>query len=197
MPAWLAYTYAAVAGVGALTILWSLRDGRAGNLMFDGGSICAYTPTSVVRPVLTYRVVLYGAAIYVYMHDVLPSECPRALTPVFSPTAPIDIFTNFTYLTFPSQSPSVAMPPSGSSPTHPSSGVPPFPAYLRGPTLQLASSHLVCSVVLTGVILLQAGRWWAEQADEDGDDEGMIEDGEEATTTRETTPAPSESKKTR
>ena len=41
MPAWLAYTYAAVAGGGALTILWSLRDGRAGNLMFDGGSICA------------------------------------------------------------------------------------------------------------------------------------------------------------
>ena len=45
MPAWLAYTYAAVAGVGALTIIWSLRDGRAGNLMFDGGSICAHTVT--------------------------------------------------------------------------------------------------------------------------------------------------------
>ena len=115
----------------------------------------------------------------------------------FSPRALPDIFTNFTYLSFPSQSPSVSMAPSGSAPTHPSSGIPPFPAYLRGPTLQLASSHLVCSVVLTGVILLQAGRWWAEQADEDGDDEGMLEDGEEATTTRETTPAPSESKKTR
>ncbi|KAI0725177.1 Shr3 amino acid permease chaperone [Fomitopsis betulina] len=149
MPAWLAYMYAAVAGIGALTILWSLRDGRAGNLMFDGGSIF-----------------LYGAATYVYMHDVLPN-----------------IFTNFTYLDFPSQS---------STPN-----VTPFPAYLRGPTLQLASWHLVCSVLLTGVILLQAGRWWAELADEDGDDDGMVEDGEEAATTRETSPVPTESKKTR
>lgn len=112
----------------------------------------------------------------------------------FSSTAPADIFTNFTYLTFPSQSPSASMPSSGSSSTP---GVPPFPAYLRGPTLQLASSHLVCSVMLTGVILLQAGRWWAERADEDGDEDGMVEDGEEATTTRETSPAPPESKKTR
>ena len=123
------------------------------------------------------------------------ARAPRRLR--FSPPAPSDIFTNFTYLTFPSQSPSVAMPPSGGSPPYPASGVPPFPAYLRGPTLQLASSHLVSRVGLTGVILLQAGRWWAEQADEDGDDEGMLEDGEEATTTRETTPAPPESKKTR
>ncbi|KZT67792.1 hypothetical protein DAEQUDRAFT_713051 [Daedalea quercina L-15889] len=163
MPAWLAYTYAGVAGVGALTILWSLRDGRAGNIMFDGGSIF-----------------LYGAAIYVYIHDVLPN-----------------IFTNFTYLSFPSQSPSVSMPPMGGPSTHTSTGVPPFPAYLRGPTLQLASSHLVCSVVLTGVLLLQAGRWWAEKADEDGEDDAVIEDGEEPTTTREGTPIPPESKKTR
>ncbi|KAH9926142.1 Shr3 amino acid permease chaperone, partial [Fomitopsis serialis] len=124
MPASLAYMYAGVAGVGALTILWSLRDGRAGNLMFDGGSIF-----------------LYGAGIYVYAHDVLPN-----------------LSTNFTYLSFPSQSPSASLS---------STTLPPFPAYLRGPTLQLASSHLVCSVMLTGVILLQAGRWWAEQADED------------------------------
>lgn len=80
MPAWLAYMYAAVAGIGALTILWSLRDGRAGNLMFDGGSICAYTIKSVMHSVLIHRLVLYGAATYVYMHDVLPSECRRALT---------------------------------------------------------------------------------------------------------------------
>ena len=36
----LGYLYAAVTLTGAVTILWSLRDGRAGNLMFDGGSIC-------------------------------------------------------------------------------------------------------------------------------------------------------------
>jgi hypothetical protein len=34
------YVVAAAAMLGAATILWSLRDGEAGNLMFDGGSIC-------------------------------------------------------------------------------------------------------------------------------------------------------------
>jgi len=33
---------------------------------------------------------------------------------------------------------------------------------LKTSTLELASSHLVCSVSLTGVLALQAGRWWAE-----------------------------------
>ena len=34
------YVVAATAMLGAVMILWSLRDGEAGNLMFDGGSIC-------------------------------------------------------------------------------------------------------------------------------------------------------------
>ena len=34
------YAVAVAAMLGAVTILWSLRDGEAGNLMFDGGSIC-------------------------------------------------------------------------------------------------------------------------------------------------------------
>jgi len=42
-----------------------------------------------------------------------------------------------------------------------------FPSDLRTPTLGLASSHLVCSVALTGVLALQAGRWWVERADDD------------------------------
>jgi hypothetical protein len=42
-----------------------------------------------------------------------------------------------------------------------------FPTDLRTPTLGLASSHLVCSVALTGVLALQTGRWWAERADDD------------------------------
>ena len=42
-----------------------------------------------------------------------------------------------------------------------------FPPDLRGPTLSLASSHLICSVALTGVLALQTGRWWAERADDD------------------------------
>src|SRR5882724_10968025 len=33
-------TVSAVAVTGVMTILWSLWDGRAGNLMFDGASFC-------------------------------------------------------------------------------------------------------------------------------------------------------------
>jgi len=108
------YVVAATAMLGAATILWSLLDGEAGNLMFDGGSIF-----------------LYGTAIAIYVKSVLPS-----------------IFTNF-----------VVLPPD-----------PPgakFPPDLRAPTLGLASSHLICSVALTGVLALQTGRWWAERADDD------------------------------
>ena len=53
--------------------------------------------------------------------------------------------------------------------------MPEFPQSLREPTLDLASWHLMCSVALTGVLALQAGRWWAEQADVDEDD-GEAED---------------------
>ena len=49
--------------------------------------------------------------------------------------------------------------------------LPPFPPSLRGPTLELASSHLMCCVALTGVLVLQAGRWWAEQKDLDDEEE--------------------------
>lgn len=49
-----------------------------------------------------------------------------------------------------------------------------FPRSLRSPTLDLASNHLVCSVALTGVLILQAGRWWAELSD--GDDEPYVQE---------------------
>jgi len=49
-----------------------------------------------------------------------------------------------------------------------------FPRSLRSPTLDLASNHLVCSVALTGVLILQAGRWWAELSD--GDDVPYLEE---------------------
>ena len=48
----------------------------------------------------------------------------------------------------------------------------PFPRALRNPTLELASSNLICSVALTGVLALQAGRLWAERAD---DDDAVVE----------------------
>jgi len=113
-PPGVSYVVAVTATLGAVMILWSLRDGEAGNLMFDGGSIF-----------------LYGTAIAVYVHSVLPS-----------------IFTNY-----------VVLPPDLPDAK--------FPSDLRTPTLGLASSHLICSVALTGVLALQTGRWWAERADDD------------------------------
>ncbi len=38
----------------------------------------------------------------------------------------------------------------------------PFPSEYRKDILEIASKNLVCSVALTGVMLLQAGREWAE-----------------------------------
>ena len=39
---WVGYIVVATAVLGAVTILWSLCDGEAGNLMFDGASICGF-----------------------------------------------------------------------------------------------------------------------------------------------------------
>ncbi|EEB87909.1 hypothetical protein MPER_14534, partial [Moniliophthora perniciosa FA553] len=44
-----------------------------------------------------------------------------------------------------------------------------MPLSLRNPILDLASSHLICSVALTGILGLQAGRLWAETADDDAE----------------------------
>ncbi|KAI8999019.1 Shr3 amino acid permease chaperone [Trametes punicea] len=131
-PPQLVYLYAGIALLGAITILWSLRDGRAGNLMFDGGSIF-----------------LYLTALAVYLYSVIPN-----------------LSANFATLPLPFSS--------ATDTAH----LPPFPPTLREPTLELASCHLVCSVVLTGVLALQAGRWWAEQADVDEDDGDGEEDYE-------------------
>jgi len=153
MPAGLPYIYGVVVAIGATTILWSLGDGRAGNLMFDGASAF-----------------LYGTALTVYIYNVLPN-----------------FFAHFTSLPLPFV-----------SSTPGSQSFPPFPPSLRGPTLELASSHLVCSVALTGVLALQAGRWWAEQSDDD-DDEDNVGDGEDAAEsrprTRETSPVDMDSEK--
>ena len=36
------YFLATIVFTGAAALVWSLRDGEAGNLMFDGASICEY-----------------------------------------------------------------------------------------------------------------------------------------------------------
>ena len=43
IPPVLLYVYGAIALLGAATLLWSLGDGKAGNFMFDGGSIREFT----------------------------------------------------------------------------------------------------------------------------------------------------------
>ncbi|KAF8610304.1 hypothetical protein BDV93DRAFT_517447 [Ceratobasidium sp. AG-I] len=110
----------AVSGLGGIALLWSFRDGRAGNVMFDGASIF-----------------LYACAIFVYFYSVFPS------------------LTNL----------------SGPLP----STTTPFPDVAKESTLALASSHLVCSVALTGVLFLQAGRYWVESPDGDGEEWGTEE----------------------
>ncbi|CAL1703652.1 unnamed protein product [Somion occarium] len=149
MPPALLYLYGGVVFVGATALLWSLRDGEAGNLMFDGGSA-----------------LLYGTAVFVYMYSVLPN-----------------ILQNFTTLPLPFASVAKPMAAALSSPSL-ASELPPFPPSLRAPTLELASSHLVCSVALTGVLALQAGRWWAEMYDVDEEEEAEG-DGDEAQAERE------------
>jgi len=116
-PVEILYFLSAVVVLGATTILWSLRDGEAGNLMFDGASIFLYCTTVVM-----------------YLYSVFPN-----------------LFAKFTSL-----------------PSHQLKD--PIPYSLRTSTLELASNNLVCSVALTGVLALQAGRWWAERADPDEDD---------------------------
>ncbi|KAG8726646.1 hypothetical protein FRC12_023209 [Ceratobasidium sp. 428] len=107
----------AVSGLGGVALLWSFRDGRAGNLMFDGASIF-----------------LYACALFVYVYSVIPS-----LIQLSEP-----------------------LPPATAA----------FPKIAKESTLAVASSHLVCSVALTGVLLLQAARYWVESPDGEGEEWG-------------------------
>ncbi|EIM90293.1 uncharacterized protein STEHIDRAFT_44068, partial [Stereum hirsutum FP-91666 SS1] len=111
---WFANLAVGITVLGGTAILWSLLDGAAGNLMFDGGSAF-----------------LYCTAVGVYIYSVIPN-----------------LLSNFSTL-----SPSISTAS--------------FPEALKVATLDLASKHLVCSVALTGVMVFQAGRWWAERDDED------------------------------
>ncbi|KAJ8078622.1 hypothetical protein PM082_012905 [Marasmius tenuissimus] len=123
--------------LGGSTILWSFKDGRAGNLMFDGGSLF-----------------LFATTVAVYTYSVIPSAFSISLSPKSNQSLPTALYTHFTSL-----------------PAHQLSDA--IPQGLRTPILDLASSHLICSVTLTGVLALQAGRFWAEKADEE--DYGLIE----------------------
>ncbi|RXW24122.1 hypothetical protein EST38_g1737 [Candolleomyces aberdarensis] len=135
--AWLHFLRSLVL-LGAVTILWSLNDLGAGNIMFDGGSIF-----------------LFGTTIVVYLNSVMPT------------------FAQF-----------------GALPPHLATDI--FPKVLRTTVLDLASNHLICSVALTGVLALQAGRYFAEKADEEDEDDYVLVDSEfESSSTK---PTPSRAK---
>jgi len=58
----------------------------------------------------------------------------------------------------------------------------PIPHSLRIATLDLASNNLICSVALTGILALQAGRSWAERLDdgEEDDEEFVLVESDDA-----------------
>ncbi|KAG6889302.1 hypothetical protein C0995_001958 [Termitomyces sp. Mi166 len=140
-----------IVATGCVTILWSLGDGEAGNIMFDGGSIF-----------------LFGVTVAMYLYSVLPSPL---LQPIFLPLPdlPTGLFAQFSAL-----------------PDHQLKD--PFPRSLRLVTLELASNNLICSVALTGVLALQAGRFWAENSD--ADDEVLVSGEMEGPQSRTKTPEP-------
>jgi hypothetical protein len=115
------WALSAVVTLGGTTLLWSLNDFRAGNIMFDGGSIF-----------------LFGTVVAIYLTTIFPN-----------------IATFFSVL-----------------PPHALTD--PVTRTMRNATLELASNNLVCSVALTGVLALQAGRYWAETADADDEEEEEI-----------------------
>jgi len=121
-PSEIFYVLGAVVLLGGATILSSLNDLRAGNIMFDGGSIF-----------------LFGTTIVMYINSVLPN-----------------IFSVFSSL-----------------PIHQMKD--PIPRALRTATLDLASNNLICSVALTGVLALQAGRFWAESTEDEDEEFVMVE----------------------
>ncbi|KAJ7063217.1 Shr3 amino acid permease chaperone [Mycena amicta] len=92
-------------------------------------------------------VFLFGTTIALYCYSVIPSMCLRRIIPA-------------RWLILLQSS------PQNSPPSLPTSSRTLFPDFLRTATLDLASNNLMCSVALTGVIILQAGRFWTERSDD-------------------------------
>jgi len=92
-----------------------------------------------------------------YIYSVLPSLCFPSSPSLSILTLSLGVLEKFSAL-----------------PTHALKD--PFPRALRHSTLELASTNLICSVALTGVLALQAGRFWAESSDDDDDDDQVLED---------------------
>lgn len=77
--------------------------------------------------------------------------------------------------------------------------LPRFPPHLRQPTIEMASSHLICAVCLTGVLILQAARYWAEGEEDDGALDSRVDssEGNWKRSPRPVEPSPESARKTR
>jgi len=164
-PSQILYFLAAVVTLGGTTILWSLNDLQAENIMFDGGSICKPAHIPAFSPVTYYIVFFFLSPLWHDHCNVLILSTSQYVNHVIRslylhPDRFAGLFAKFSSL-----------------PTHQLKD--PFPRALRNPTLELASSNLICSVALTGVLALQAGRLWAERADDDDDDDNVVVEAEE------------------
>jgi hypothetical protein len=113
----------------------------------------------------------FGITRYVYTPPS-PSPSPSLLLP-YNPHMITETNSNILLLFLPTELTAHFAPMPVPSFAAVSSGQ--FPEALKQPTLALASAHLVVSLALTGVLLLQAGRWWSEQKDVRPDDEEMEE----------------------
>jgi hypothetical protein len=77
-PTELLYALGAIIIVGVLALLLSIREGEAGNIMFDGGSICVSPPLFFFqcsdKLKLTMSLVLFSWTIVTYLYSVIPSD---------------------------------------------------------------------------------------------------------------------------
>lgn len=114
-----------------------------------------------------------------------PTTTTKSLCQFYSPRVSLCIsfpyflvrilFSSFSYVYLPQPAgcPLGLVAKFASLPTH--QLLDPFPRTLRHATLELASNNLICSVALTGVLVLQAGRFWAESSDNDEDEYEEVE----------------------
>ncbi|KAG8786969.1 hypothetical protein FRC15_010289 [Serendipita sp. 397] len=100
-----------------------------------------------------------GASLFLY--------CSAAAVYVYSAIPKLSKFTNLTPF---------------------AANLPRFPYNLRQPTIELASSHLICAVALTGVIILQTARYWAEGEQDDGALDSRADSSEKMTWKRSSRP---------
>ena len=91
-PSQILYFLAAVVILGGTTILWSLNDLQAENIMFDGGSICKSAQLSAFFYPYLF-LVLFGTTIAMYLYSVLPSMSTGTSDPFTSILSELQVYS--------------------------------------------------------------------------------------------------------